>query len=76
MDDPWYQSDSVTYEYVLSDMKKIIDSDNIETLLQHAFLEMKPPIKNNEFGSSRGYATFIRPQLVKLLLKYNLTGLY
>ena len=63
MDEPWYQSVGPSLEEVTKDMINIFGKDHNE-LIKKTIDNLYP---KNDFGSFRGYATFIRTPLISAI---------
>ena len=63
MDEPWYQSVGPSLEEVTKDMINIFGKDHNE-LIKKTIYNLHP---KNDFGSFRGYATFIRTPLISAI---------
>ena len=60
MDEPWYQIQGPSYEEIIKDMINVFGVNNKRLIV--STIEKLHPDRN--FGSYRGYSTFIRTRLV------------
>tara|TARA_B100000902_G_C26994637_1_gene756804 strand:+ start:242 stop:454 length:213 start_codon:yes stop_codon:yes gene_type:complete len=63
MDEPWYQTVGPSLKEVIEDMINIFGKDNNE-LIENTINNLHP---KNDFGSYRGYSTFIRTPLISAI---------
>ncbi len=63
MDEPWYQTVGPSFKEVVDDMSNVFGKTNDE-LIQKIINKLYP---KNEFGSYRGYSTFIRTSLISAI---------
>lgn len=77
---PWYENQEISYQSIVRDIKtlfKIENDESLEYLINQAFLEIseksKVPISKEKPGvSPRGYYTFIRQDLINIIIRLQL----
>jgi hypothetical protein len=68
MSGPWYEEQSPSYEYVMTDIKNSANYPNLNEKIVHEIIKKCVDIeysKYNSFGSYRGYATFVHGSILK-----------
>ena len=63
MDEPWYQSQGPSVDEIIKDMINIFGKENKKNII-NTFEKLHP---DKNFGSYRGYSTFIRTQLISAI---------